>query len=52
MSLPAFSTQSELFSTAGLSGSLFADTINRKAATEPLHRLALPLHFVTPSRIV
>ena len=26
MSLPAFSTQSELFSTAGLSGSLFADT--------------------------
>ena len=26
MSLPAFSTQAELFSTAGLSGSLFADT--------------------------
>ena len=26
MSLPAFSTQSELFSTAGLSGSLFAST--------------------------
>jgi hypothetical protein len=26
MSLPAFSTQTELFSTAGLSGSLFADT--------------------------
>ncbi|MGD1087069.1 MAG: transposase [Verrucomicrobiota bacterium] len=26
MSLPAFSTQSELFSTAGISGSLFADT--------------------------
>ncbi len=26
MSLPAFSTQSELFSTAGLSGKLFAET--------------------------